>query len=636
VNPVKKDEGSKADRAADRKDRWWKAPKEDVARQLAAWCDNIERVSWARRWNNLAFYRYMTGRPNAPATYNYATTSRPSSVNVYSRAVFETPRYNVLRQCSDALANRVYKNRPFLQVCPIAGDFKARCKAKHLTRYLDAAFFDLKLWPIIEQCGEDCRIWGTSFLKVDVGLDDTVRVTRILQDEVIIDDNECNTGEPRHLAIRVFVNRDELAAKYQDNPAALDAIRNAPKSSNGFFFGGDLDCTDVIVLREGWSLPMGKVKGRHVLAAGDFAFIDEEYKRDHFPIAKLTFKQVSTGWFGMGMAEMVMGLQREVDRLLAAIWENMRRAAWPRIGIAAGSNVTAGQLADKSNGIYSYTGTAPKFDFPEALSPDQHQYLNDTIQRIKETFRLNDQIAQGQKPKYTSGKAIVEQNTMDDAAHIDIAQHLEDFVENIGYLIIEASEICKPSVTLPGRKIQQIDWADVEIARNSYSLRAFPVGRLSQSIAERTQEIESWYAEGSISRGVKMRLEQVPDVDGYQDLVNASGDYIEQVLDHMIEDGEYEPAEPWCDLQSALETTQSRYLQEKIQHTPQDRLDLLLQFMAQVQEMIADAAPTPAPGGPGFGIQPPGAPPTALNGQPAPQAPFPIAPSMAPPAQQAA
>ena len=309
-------------KAAALKDKrtWWNAPKGEAARQLAAWMDNIERGSWSKRYANLAFYRYLTGRPTAPTSYNYSATARPSSVNIYSRAQFEVPRYNVLKQCSDALGARVYKERPFIQVCPIAGDFKARIKSKKLSRWLDASFYDLELWPLIEQCGEDCRTWGSAFLKVDVNpVDNEVRATRVLQDEVIIDENECNAGEPQRLALRIFVNRDDLIQTYGDNPEALEAIRHAPKAENGLYFGADLDLTNVVVLREAWSLPRGKVKGRYVLACGNYAFVDKEYKRKTFPLAKLVFQDLSTSWFGMGMPEMVLGLQREVDRVMAAI-----------------------------------------------------------------------------------------------------------------------------------------------------------------------------------------------------------------------------------------------------------------------------------------------------------------------------
>ena len=615
---------------------WATAPKgpagqaSEAARMLQTWMDGIENQSWARRWADYTFFRYMTGRPTGPASYSYSSTSRPASANVYSRAVFQTPRYNVLRQCASALAVRLFKStRTFLQVNPIAdGSFRDRVKAKGLTRWLDAAFYDLKLWPMIEKAGADSRMWGSGWLKVDVSPDKkSIKVTRVIKDEVVVDENETNASEwPKKLGIRVFMHREELEDAFGDIPGALEAIANAPKSNNGFYFG-DLDCTDILVLRESWALPVGKRKGRHLLTIGNFALVDEEYTRDHYPLARLLFED--EGFYGMGMAEMVLGLQREVDRVLAANWENVRRAAWPRIGIAAGSNVNEAQLADTSNGIYHYTGTAPKFDFPKSIDPEMRAYLNETIQRIKDTFRLGDAMVTGQNPKLTSGTAIDKMEDAADGAHVNLSQYIEDFVEQIGVLLVEAAEICKPVVTLPGRRIQQIKWDDVQIARSSYSLRAFPVGRLSQSIAVKQQQIQTWLAAGRISQATAMRLEQVPDVDGYQDLANASQDYIAMVLDLAIDDGVYSPIEPWCDLEAALEQIQSRYLTEKTQKTPQDRLDLVLHLMSQTQELIDEANPAPAPGtGPaaaGFGIQPPAGP------APAPS-PYPYAPDMAAPA----
>lgn len=656
---------------------WWLAPvskdkdsgKGEVARRLASWMDGIERASWSQRWANLNYFRYMTGRSAGPATFNYSSTSRPSNLtNFWRRASFSAPRYNILAQCSDALHARVYSHRPFLFVTPIDGDFKARVKSKKLTHFLDASFYDLKLWPIIEQCGADCRMWGSAFLKIDVSQDGKrIEVTRVLADEVVVDDNELNVGsEPLHLGIRIFVNREVMYDKYKDNPAALEAIRGAPKSSNGCYFGSDLDATDVIVLREAWSRQIGKKPGRHVLSVGDFAFVDEKYEKEHFPVARLVFNDMSTGYFGQGMPEQVLGLIRSLDFQLSAIDENHRRASWPRIGIESGSNVNPSALGDTSNGIFYFAaGKPPKFIFPEAASPQQYAYVQQLIGMIKERFRLNDQVAAGKKPKFTSGAAIEKEDEINDQAHADLAQHLETFVEQIGTLIIEAAEKCKPVVHLPGRKVQEIKWSDVEISKSTYWLRVFPISQLSQSAAEKQAQIDRWYAEGTISKAIKMRLEQVPDLDGFQNLANASLDYIECVLDQIVEDGEYEPPEPWIDLQAASQTVQSRYLLEKMQKTPRDRLDMLLMWMAQVQEMLDEATqaamPPPPPGlpagpggsggapglpagpgaslalppmppsGPGsFGITPPGAPPPG-----APPIPFPIGPSTSMPAAPA-
>jgi hypothetical protein len=608
----------------------------DRGRRLRNWMDGIENTSWTKRWASLVFYRYMTGRTTGPIGYNYSSTARPGAANIYSRAVFEAPRYNVLAQCNDALANRVYKSRPFLQVCPIDGDFTTRFDARSLTQYMDAVFYSLHLWEMVELCGFDSRIWGDGFLKIDNGVNNHLTATRILSDEIVVDENECNTGKLSRLGIRVFVSRKEMLQQpyIKNDPKAVDAVKRAPKSNNGFYFGGDIDYTDVIVLREGWSFCQkdtdgNEIPGYHIIAVGDYTLKCEEWMRDHAPIARLPFKLMPTGYYSQGMPEMALGLQRELDRTMAANWENRRRAAWPRIGIAQGSNVDPGKLGDKSNGIYYYTGTKPEFDFPMATPPEQFQYEESIIRRIKEVFRLNDQQMQGARPKAISGKAVNLIDELDDAAHADLFQHMEDFVEQVGNLIIEASEDSKPKVTLPGRQAQLIDWASLNWDEKKFYLRPFPVGRLSQSIAVRQEQIRTWYAEGAISKQTKMRLEQVPDTDGYQSLANAAQDFIEMQLDEMIQTGKYQPPEPWVDVDAAMETAQARYCYERTLKTPQDRTDMVLRYISALDELKSAAgaamqgamAPAPAPGSPEAMAMPPGgaapgAPPIAPAGIP--------------------
>jgi len=335
------------------------------------------------------------------------------------------------------------------------------------------------------------------------------------------------------------------------------------------------------------------------------------------------------------MPEMALGLQREVDRTMAAMWENKRRAAWPRILIDAGANVNPGSLGDKSNGIVNVTGGVDriKFIFPESIPADQANDLESNIRRIKELFRMNDQATMGVPRRELSGVAIEKAEVVDDAAHLPQLQNLEDFVVQIGLLLIEAGEQCKPVVRLPGRMTQEIKWEDVQISRNSYSLRPFPVGRLSKDMATRQKQIDVWFAQGKISKETSMRLEQVPDIDGFLDLVNASGDYVQDTLDRMVEDGDYDPPTGVEDLEAAHEAAQSRYLQEKKLKTPKDRLDLIMKYVVAVEQLMSEMTDMmpgpPQPGGPGVGIQPPlGAPmpgPTGMMGVPLPPAPPPMA-----------
>jgi len=608
---------------------WWKAPKGEAAKQLAAWTNSIEGTMayWQRRWDNLTYYRYLTGRSAGPASFNYSPTVRPARANIFARGRWEPPRYNVIMQCSDALGARVYKERPFVQVCPIA-DFKARIKSKKLSRWLDGSFFDLEIWPIVEQAGEDARAWGTGFVKVDVDpITNDPRITRIIQDEVIIDEDENDSGKVKRLCIRIFANRDEMLAAYGNNPEAVEAIETAPKAESGLYFGNDIDYTNVIILREAWSLPRGsKIKGRYLLTIGDFALADKEWTRKDFPLAKLPFKGMSTSWFGMGMPEMALGLQREVDRQMAADWENQRRAAWPRILYNASANINPGSLGDKSNGLVPVTGSLDgiKFVFPPSGDPRVDAKLEQKVRQIKELFRMNDQATMGLPRRELSGTAIEKAEVVDDAAHLPQLQALEDFVVRIGYLLIEAGEQCKPTVRMPGRQVQEIKWEDVNIAQSSYSLRAFPVGRLSKDMATRQKQIDTWYAQGKISKETAMRLEQVPDVDGFMDLVNSSGDLVEEVLDLMIETGEYIPPTGVEDLGAAHEQAQSRYMYERkpSMKTPQDRLDLIMKYIVALEQLMDEASPPASAAAPGVGITPPmGAPapgPAGLGGVPLP------------------
>lgn len=651
----KKQTNGRRSQSSDSK-RWWEAPKGASARRLVNWAMDIETTQWPQRFANLTYYKYMTGRAVNPG-FNYSMVSRPSSVSAaYGRSVWRPPSLNAMAQCDDVLANRVYKSRPFISVCPIAGDFSARVKSKKLTRWLDAAFYDLDIWNVVELCGQDSRMYGTAYVKVDVGSDKMPRLTRICDDEVLLDETECSVSdEPRTFGTRFFVSRDEIMAQFGDTPEAIEAINAAPSASLGFYFGSDLDVSDVIVLLEAWHLGVMDKPGRHVLAVGNYALTDEKYKADHFPIAKLVYKKLSSGWRGQGLAEQVLPLQRALERVGAAFDENIQRMSWPKVGIESSSAVNEAALAAKSGGTFKYTQTMPKFVTPEAITGDQFAYQRTLIQQIRERVGISDQAASGVKtPGLNSGLAIERQAQIDDGRHVELSLHLEDFVRDIGVLLIEAAEICKPSVTLPGRRAQQINWADVNMAKSSYWLRPFPMSSLPQSIAGRTEIIEQWAAQGRISKATQNRLEQVPDIDGYLDLVNAAAESVEAALDRMVEEGDYEPPTPFADLQDQIAMAQSRYLFEKDQgDTPRDRLDLILQYIAATQELIEDAAgpantnagpgmpaqalpaapqgalpPMPGAGG-GFGMQPPAGP------APVPT-PYPLAPNLAPPVAVAA
>lgn len=616
--------------------RWETSDDKQVAADLMATASAIEKSSWQRRYLSLTCYRYMTGRPTAPG-FSYSMAARSAGMNaLYRSAEWRAPMFNGIAQIADTMSSRIFKARPFLMFTPIAGDFKARMKAKGLTRWVDGMFHELDLWNLIELCGIDAMTYGTGILKICEGLDGKPAIRRVLPDELLINEEEAVYGAMPNEHQRVFMHRQEALAKWGKNPEAERAIKHAPSVHPGFA-SSQLDTKDILPLVEGWSAPLpGQKYGRHVLAIGNYALEDDRnWDKPHAPFAILRYKQLGMSYFGQGLAEQLLPLQQEANRVASAIWENMRRMAWPRVVVDTGSGVQESSLSDKSGGVIkSSMGTSGvSFVNPVANGPEVYGWFDRILKLMRERARISDTAATGTKPPgMSSGKAIEMQSQVDDAAHVDLGQRLEDFVEQTGELLVELGEKLHPVVTVPGRRNQQIKWNDVELSKNSYSMRAFPISRLPQSGPGRQQQIDTWYADGIISKATKLRLEQVPDVEAFQDLANASEDAIEMALDEMVENGEFCPPEPFFDLTDALRIAQSRYLLEKNEKTPQDRLDLILQWIAVIEEMKGDTA------GP-IGIQPPAAAPGAVPAGPgAPPAPPPLqaTPGMAPPQALAA
>jgi hypothetical protein len=337
---------------------------------------------------------------------------------------------------------------------------------------------------------------------------------------------------------------------------------------------------------------------------------DTKWEKNSFPYAHLKFSRLPAGKFSQGLAEQLLPYQAELNRYDEADWENQKRISWPRVMNPVGSQMSADSFAGVSGGIVNYVpvaGATPQVVFPPAIGPGQEARR----QRIKDSAYLRARIsantAQAQKPAgLNSGTAIMAWATIEDSAHVDLGQRAEKWVTEIGNLVFELAEEIEPVVKLPGRDVQEIKWSEAKISKDAYHCRAFPMSNLPQLPAARQQKIDNWYANGQITKQIKMRLEQVPDVDGYQDLANAALDDIFCTLDNIVMEGEYVPPEPFEDLNQAIQIAQSYYLHWKSRKIiPENNLNLLLQWIMQADELLSEGveavgiqAPAGAPAAP--------------------------------------
>jgi hypothetical protein len=589
--------------------RWWEEPEQTVASAMSSAAQNIEKYSWHRRLLNLVCTRYMTGR-EMTNLYSYAMARRPASLTMRLRNIdWTAPTDNIIATCGDVYRARIWKERTFIITVPISGNFKAFIKSIQISRFIDAVFHDTDFWTTYELCGDDCMTVGDGFIKVHESPTEKKKIciTRVLGDEILVNEEEVvNGGYPRSMMQRCFMHREELIAQFGATPELRDAIWNAPGAFPGLYYG-DLAVQDIVPFVEGWhikgynSITDKEDEGRLVTAINNVLLDDRPFKKRCFPFAKLTFARLPTGYFNQGLAEQLLPYQAELNRYDSADWENQQRMSWPTVLNPVGSMVGNAQLQGSSGRVISHApNLAPQFVFPDATNALAEQRRARIKQDAFLRARISQSSAMSQKPEgLNSGTAILAWRNIEDAAHADLGQRGEAFVTEVAELVTDLAEDIKPKVTYQGRTLQEIKWDDVRLSNDSYHVRAFPMSTLPQLPAARQQTIDNWYANGQITKSIKMRLEQMPDIDGWLDLTNAALNDIFMTLDNIIESGDYVPPEPFQDLASAIQIAQSRWLQERVRGTPADRLELLLQWIMQANELIKEGASQP------IGIQQP-------------------------------
>jgi hypothetical protein len=155
-------------------------------------------------------------------------------------------------------------------------------------------------------------------------------------------------------------------------------------------------------------------------------------------------------------------------------------------------------------------------------------------------------------------------------------------------------------VKVPGKKfIETIDWKEIDLHDDDYVMQMFPVSSLPTDPEGRLQTIQEYMQAGIISPRAGRRLLDFPDLDQIEDLANSQEDYLHEVLEKIVDDGEFTPPDPFDDLKLAQELSLEYYSRGKLQGLEEEKLELLRRFNDQCIVLIQKAMPQqPAmPGG---------------------------------------
>lgn len=532
---------------------------------------------------------------------------------------------NVVRNMVGAVTSKIAaKNKPKPTFLPDGGDYEDRENCEKLEKFVGGVFYETGLYPKLTQCFRDACVYGTTFLKV-YERDGKVAVDRVRQVEMVVDDQEAMDGEPRNLYQRKYIDR--LVLKHMWAPGEEDAdlalaIDNSKGNSDDAEYAYKTSA-DQILVTEAWHLGEGKgVEGRHCITIDGADLLDEEWEGD-FPFAVLRWSEDTEGYFGVGLAEELRGIQQEINTLLMQIQRghHLITGHWM---VENGAKVQTQHINNDLAAIVKYTGAAPVYNAPQAINAAVYKHLWDLYEKAFEISGISQLNATGQKPAgLDSGVAQRTYQDIQTERFLEVGQNYEEFVVECARQVVRVAKKIggKYKVRAIGKgDVTTIDWSEINLSEEP-TIKVHPTSMIPTTPAGKLQWAQDMINSKVIPPDDVLDIVDFPDTEAYAKRKNAPRKTVERNIAAMLR-GEYRSPEPFDPHQQALKLVNEAYHDARNDNVPEDRLELLRRYMADTADFLKPPPPMTPPAA--AADQPP------QMGGPPPPAPSPMGPPMGP------
>ncbi len=568
---------------------------------------------------------------DAVSLYNNRDTMGLSGAD-YARASSSAGdlKLNLVKSVVDTLVAHISTNKTRPMFLTSKGKHDVQERAKKLNRFAAGQLYQTRFYSKVgPRVFRDACLTGKGIAHF-YAKDANVAAERVFPGDILIDDIEARDADPRQMFRHREVAREVLIARYPDaEKAILDGqlVRNRHSARSS-------QLSDPISVVEAWHLPSkpGAKDGRHVLATSAGALFDAKWERDAFPFAWMDWTDPLLGWWPTGLVHELDGLQVEINYILQKV-QRLMTLATSQVWVHKGSKVNTGRMSNEDFGVNEYEGVAPTFMAVQAVSPEYFSHLDRLWNRGFEIAGISQLAAQAKKPGgIDSAVALREFKDSQTQRFLDVEQAYEklhlDAVEQMIYVAkeIDESEEGGYQILAKGtRDAERIKWSDVELERDSYVLQAYPTNMLPAMPAAKVQTAKEFGETFPEMKPHLLSLFEFPDIEGAVGTVNAAAEYVEMIISEMLDHGRYHPPEPLLvsrpDFQSmAVVRMSQRYLRAKLDGVPEERLQLVLDWLEQSQAIAQPPAPPAPPAPPG----PPGAAPGPGPMIPPPPMPGPV------------
>ncbi len=579
---------------------WWEQDSEPHKRVFET-AGNIRRNQTAQEDLDERHFRLYSGLPLYSAfTFNLTFDTLDAKFTM-----------NVVQSATNTLVSKIAKNKVRPTFLTDDGDWGMQQQAKKLTKYTYGQFYKSKVYEETKKALRDACIFGDGFVKHWHDSQGNINVKRVFKPSLIVNQAEVMYAqEPKTIYEVRVVDKGTLKEKYPDFKKEID---EASISDIPFFIDSFESNHQLAVVVEAYRVAHKTVDkegkeilhpGKHFIGISTATFVYEDFKKEKIPYTRIQYVPNAVGYYGKGVAEIITGHQVELNRMLRRISRSMNIMSSPNILVDYMSEIIDTHFNNEVGTIIKYKGAPPAYNFPMGINPVAIDWFLTVYQKAFEEIGLSQLTAQSKKPSgLDSGKALREYNDIETERFAELAQAWEQFHLDIADAIIDHSkQIAEEGgdvVVLSPDKYgaQKIDFKKIKLKNSEYVMQVYPTSMLPKTPAGRLAYVQEMLAAGLLEPQEGLSLLEFPDVSEITENKNAGTDDIKWTVYTIIEDGVYNPPEPYQNLDYGIQYMNSTYLRMKSRGLPVERLDLLQKWINDALSLKEQMMP-PMPAGP--------------------------------------
>ena len=501
---------------------------------------------------------------------------------------------NVIQSAVDTATARIAKTKPKPMFLTEDGDFTTIRKAQNLEAYIGGCFYNMDFYEKAQTIFRDAGVWGDGMVKF-YEEEGEIKCERVLPEEIMVDEDECIYGEDSQKTIHQikYVSKEVLKAKYKNKNHLIDSA-----STGGEHYMKSKLTPDMAMVVESWKLSDGgKTKGKHTLCISNCTLFEEDYAQDFFPFEKWGWNPRLLGYWSQGIAEILTGIQIEMNKTLKTYQISLHLGAVPKVFIEDGSKISSNHINNEIGAIIKYRGTMPTEGTLMRIPPELMQTILFLYDKAFQQIGLSTMSAQSEKlVGLDSGKALRTFHEIESERFAVTAQRWENFYMKCAKKVVKMSKNVAEKYpdmkvkTLDSKRMKVIKWKDVDLEEDSFVMKMYPTNLLADNPSSKLQEVRELMEVGLINKRTASSLLDFPDIESAMSLQNSIVEDIRATIEDIVDEGLYNPPEPFQDLEYAIPQIQSAYLKYKRSNLDIERLELFTRWIEDAMMLLSPPA----------------------------------------------